>query len=122
MFGYGYFKTQNLILLPKNGTPYAPNKVFLWASSFLQVSGSIVYKKLGKNEKKAQKLIFQASVVILTCKKFDLKALFWCSLGPWWGIGICKVVSECLFVFSRQLEGSKMTSTKICHFSSDSIR
>ena len=81
------------------------------------------YRFLGplytKNEKKAQKLIFQAFVVILTCKKIDLKALFWCSLGPWWGIGICKVVSECLFVFSRQLEGSKMTSTKICHFCSD---
>ena len=79
--------------------------------------------KNGKNEKKVKKLIFpttfQAFLVTSRCKKIDLKALFWCSLGPWWGIGLCKVVSECLFVFSRQLEGSKMTSTKICHFGSD---
>ena len=105
--------------MAKNGTLCAPNEVFLWASTFLQVSGSIGYKELGKMRKKAKKLIFQAFMVILTCKKFDLKAQFWCSLGPWWGIGLCKVVSECLFVFSRQLEGSKMTSTKICHFCSD---
>ena len=67
--------------------------------------------------KKAKKLIFQAFMVISTCEKFDLKAQFWFSSGPWWGIGICKFVSECLFVFSRQLEGSKMTLTKKGHFS-----
>ena len=70
-------------------------------------------QKIGKSEKKAKKLTFQAFMVISTCKKFDLKAQFWCSLGPWWGIGICKFVSECLFGFSRQLEGSKLSSTKI---------
>ena len=105
--------------MANNGTPCVPNEVFLWAIIFLQVSGSIGYKELGKMRKKAKKLIFQAFMVLLTCKIFDQKAQFWCSLGLWWGIGICKVVSECLFVFSRQLEGSKMTSTKICHFCSD---
>ena len=34
-----------------NGTPCAPNEVFLWASSFLQVSRSIGYKNWGKWEK-----------------------------------------------------------------------
>ena len=83
---------------------------------FLGPLGTKNGEKLKKNPKK---LIFQAFMVISTCEKFDLKAQFWCSLSPWWGIGLCKVVSECLFVFSRQLEGSKMTSTKICHFCSD---
>ena len=94
-------------------------KYFYGQAHFYRFLGPLYTKNWGKMRKKAQKLIFQAFVVILTCEKFDLKALFWCSLGPWWGIGICKVVSECLFVFSRQLEGSKMTSTKICHFCSD---
>ena len=94
-------------------------KYFYGQAHFYRFLGPLYTKNLGKMRKKAQKLIFQAFVVILTCEKFDLKALFWCSLGPQWGIGICKVVFECLFVFSRQLEGSKMTSTKICHFGSD---
>ena len=79
-------------------------------------------QKIGRNWKKVKKLIFQAIMVTSQCEKFDLNALFWCFLGPWWGIGICKVVSWCLFTFSRQLEGSKMTSTKICHFFLISIR
>ena len=76
-------------------------------------------QKIGKSEKKAKKLTFQAFMVVSTCEKFDLKAQFWCSLGPWWGIGICKFVSECLFEFSRQLEGSKLSSTQIWHFCPD---
>ena len=52
-------------------------------------------------------------------EKFDQKANFWCSKGPWWGIRICKFGSECLFVLSRQLEGSKMTLTQKWHFCPD---
>ena len=62
---------------------------FFGRANFYRFLGPFYPKKLGKNEKKAQKLIFQAFMVISTCEKFDLKALFWCSLGPWWGIGIC---------------------------------
>ena len=83
-------------------------------------------QKIGRIWEKVKNLIFrtsfQAIMVTSRLKKSDLNAQFWCSLGPWWGIGICKVVSQCLFMFSRQLEGSKMTSTKICHFSLISIR
>ena len=83
-------------------------------------------QKIGRIWEKVKNLIFrtsfQAIMVTSRLKKSDLNAQFWCSLAPWWGIGICKVVSQCLFMFSRQLEGSKMTSTKICHFSLISIR
>ena len=64
-------------------------------------------------------MIFQALTVTSRTKKFNLKAQFWCTMGLWWGTGICKFVSECLFVLSKQLEGSKVTSTKIWHFSPD---
>ena len=51
----------------------------------------------GENEKKVTKSIFhfafQATTVSSRCKIFDLNAHFGCSLGPCWGIGICKVVS-----------------------------
>ena len=73
-----------------------------------------------KTDKKAKKkMIFQALTVTSRTKKFNLKAQFWCTMGLWWGTGICKSFSECLFVLSKQLEGSKVTSTKIWHFSPD---
>ena len=64
-------------------------------------------------------MIFQALTVTLRCKKIDLKALFRCTMGLWWGTGIFKFVSECLFVLSKQLEGSKVTLTKKWHFPPD---
>ena len=74
---------------------------------------------MGGKWEKTKKMIFQAFMVTSRSKKIDLKTRFWCSLGPWWDIGICKFVSECLFGFSRQLEGSKLSSTKIWHFCPD---
>ena len=77
-------------------------------------------EQIGRNWEKSQKSDFSGEISCLQghfkVLKFDPWARFWCSLGAWWGIGICKVVSQCLLGFSRQLEGSKMTSTKICHF------
>ena len=77
-------------------------------------------KKVWKNWEKSQKIHFSGHILgpqgHFQVLKFDPGARFWCSLGLWWGIGICKVVSRCLFGFSRQLEGSKLTSTKIWHF------
>ena len=72
-------------------------------------------ERIGKN---AKNLIYRAIFTAFKVNKllkFDPWARFWCSLGPGWGIRICKVVSWCLFVFSRQLEWSKMTNTKKCH-------
>ena len=72
---------------------------------FYRFLGPLGTKNGGKLKKNPKKLIFQAFMVTSRCKKFDLKAQFWCSLGLWRGMGMCKCVSECLFAFSRQLEG-----------------
>ena len=45
------------------------------------------------------------------------KAQFWCSLCPRRCFGICRRVSKCLLMFLSQLKGSKMASSKKCHFS-----
>ena len=45
------------------------------------------------------------------------KARFWCSLCPGRCFGICQRVSKCLLMFLSQLKGSKMASSKKCHFS-----
>ena len=116
---YGHFQTINLTPLSQTGTPRAQSEAFCWASLFLQVSRAIGYKEGGKIEKKARKMIFRALTVTSRCKKIDLKALFQCTMDLWWGTGICEFVSECLFVLSKQLGGSKVTSTKKWHFPPD---
>ena len=107
---------------PEMAFPVPPNRYFDWQVYFTGFWVHCTKKNGGKVRKKSKSdfsdLVsgFQGHFKLL---KFDPRTRFWSSLGPWWGIGICKVVSWCLFVFSRQLEGSKMTSTKICHFCSD---
>ena len=122
MVGYSHFIPKICLNWPNVVPLVPPERYFDGQVCFYKFLGPLN----GENEKKVTKSIFhfafQATTVSSRCKIFDLNAHFWCSLGPCWGIGICKVVSQCLFVFYRQLEGSKMTSTKICHFSSDSIR
>ena len=96
-----------------------PVGYFDWPVCVYRFLGPLGTKNGGKLGKKPKKWFFQVFMVTLSCEKFDLKARFWFSLGPWWSIGICKFVSECLFGFSRQLEGSKLSSTKIWHFCPD---
>ena len=74
-------------------------------SCFHRFLGLLVAKKWKKFDK-TQKCWFSGHLHSVQghfkVLEFDPRARFWCSLGPWWGFGICKVVSQCLLVFSRQ--------------------
>ena len=99
--------------MTKYGAEYIHRKVFSCAELFSQVSRSTGCQKVEEIWQNAKMLIFrpfaQCSRSLQSARIWSKSSIFWCSLGPWWGFGICKVVSQCLLVFSRQLEGSKMT-------------
>ena len=110
---------------PEMAFPVPPKRYFDRQVCFYRLLGPLDQKNGEKVRKKSKSdfsgLVsgFQGHFKLL---KFDPRARFWSSLGPWWGIGICKVVSRCLFVFSRQLKGSKMKPTQNGIFALISIR
>ena len=116
------FRPKTFSHWPNMALPVPPKRYFDWQVCFYRFLGLLDRNNWEKVRKKSKSdfsgciSCFQGQFKVL---EFDPWARFWCSLGPWWGIGICKVVSQCLFVFSRQLEGSKMTSTKKWHFCPD---
>ena len=82
-------------------------------------TGPLTTKKWKKVEK-LQKINFPGQIYRDWCAwevlKSDPKVRFWCSLSSGRGFGVCQPVSKCLLRFLRQLEGSKMKSSKKCHF------
>ena len=90
--------------MTKYGAEYIHRKVFSCAELFSQVSRSTGCQKVEEIWQNAKMLIFRP---FAQCSRSLQSARIWskssilCSLGPWWGFGICKVVSQCLLVFSR---------------------
>ena len=116
----GFFMPKTGSNWPHMAIPVPPARYFNGGIGFHRFLGHWT-ENIEKNWEKVKKSIshalLQAIMVTSNCGKIGPNTQFWCSLGPWWGIGICKVVSRCLLVFSRPLEGSKMTLTKKGHFS-----